>query len=121
MWKKAAQTYWQSTPFRAVAEPGIQLKAVSSATGPGEMMRNSLWHTGDTPNQVQYTGDTPNQVQYTGDTPNQVQYTGDTPNQVQYTGTLPTRYSTPERAQPGTLDTWLSAPLTSDVVTMITT
>ena len=52
MWKKAAQTYWQSTPFRAVAEPGIQLKAVYSNTGPGEMMRNSLWHTGDTPNQV---------------------------------------------------------------------
>ncbi len=52
MWKKAAQTYWQSTPFRAVAEPGIQLKSVQSNTGPGEMLRNSLWHTGDTPNQV---------------------------------------------------------------------
>ncbi|GIZ05168.1 cartilage oligomeric matrix protein [Caerostris extrusa] len=52
MWKKKTQTYWQAMPFRAVAEPGIQLKLVSSATGPGQMMRNALWHTGDTPNQV---------------------------------------------------------------------
>lgn len=52
MWKKNAQTYWQATPFRAVAEPGIQLKLVNSNTGPGQMMRNSLWHTGDTENQV---------------------------------------------------------------------
>ena len=52
MWKKSPQTYWQATPFRAVAEPSIQLKAVKSTTGPGEFLRNSLWHTGDTPNQV---------------------------------------------------------------------
>lgn len=52
MWKKKTQTYWQATPFRAVAEPGIQLKLVTSATGPGQMMRNALWHTGDTVNQV---------------------------------------------------------------------
>lgn len=52
MWKKNAQTYWQPRPFRAVAEPGIQLKLVTSATGPGEMLRNALWHTGDTANQV---------------------------------------------------------------------
>lgn len=36
MWKKNTQTYWQATPFRAVAEPGIQLKLVQSDTGPGE-------------------------------------------------------------------------------------
>lgn len=54
MWKKATQTYWEATPFRAVAEPGIQLKVVDSSTGPGQMMRNSLWHTGDTPDQVSY-------------------------------------------------------------------
>lgn len=51
-WKKNTQTYWQATPFRAVAEPGIQLKLVKSSTGPGQMMRNSLWHTGDTEDQV---------------------------------------------------------------------
>uniref|UniRef100_A0A646QG12 Cartilage oligomeric matrix protein n=1 Tax=Hemiscolopendra marginata TaxID=943146 RepID=A0A646QG12_9MYRI len=52
MWKQNTQTYWKATPFRAVAEPGIQLKRVSSSTGPGEMMRNALWHTGNTENQV---------------------------------------------------------------------
>lgn len=52
MWKKSGQTYWQSTPFRAVAEPGIQLKLVNSVTGPGQILRNSLWQTGDTPDQV---------------------------------------------------------------------
>lgn len=26
MWKQTEQTYWQAVPFRAVAEPGIQLK-----------------------------------------------------------------------------------------------
>merc|ERR1712184_231979 len=36
MWKKNTQTYWQATPFRAVAEPGIQLKLVQSDTGAGQ-------------------------------------------------------------------------------------
>ncbi|XP_031430188.1 cartilage oligomeric matrix protein [Clupea harengus] len=52
MWKQVEQIYWQANPFRAVAEPGIQLKAVKSSTGPGENLRNSLWHTGDTTDQV---------------------------------------------------------------------
>uniref|UniRef100_A0A3B4ATT5 Uncharacterized protein n=1 Tax=Periophthalmus magnuspinnatus TaxID=409849 RepID=A0A3B4ATT5_9GOBI len=52
MWKQVEQIYWQANPFRAVAEPGIQLKAVKSGTGPGENLRNALWHTGDTSDQV---------------------------------------------------------------------
>lgn len=28
MWKQVEQIYWQANPFRAVAEPGIQLKVV---------------------------------------------------------------------------------------------
>uniref|UniRef100_A0A8C4P0A3 Si:ch211-43f4.1 n=1 Tax=Dicentrarchus labrax TaxID=13489 RepID=A0A8C4P0A3_DICLA len=52
MWKQVEQIYWQANPFRAVAEPGIQLKAVKSNTGPGENLRNALWHTGDTSDQV---------------------------------------------------------------------
>ncbi|XP_075980921.1 thrombospondin [Anticarsia gemmatalis] len=52
MWKKNTQTYWQTTPFRAVAEPGIQLKLVNSKTGPGKTLRNALWNTESTPDQV---------------------------------------------------------------------
>ncbi|GAV00266.1 hypothetical protein RvY_11141 [Ramazzottius varieornatus] len=52
MWKKAAQKYWSTTPFEASAEPGIQLKLVASKTGPGEVMRNALWHTGNTTDEV---------------------------------------------------------------------
>ncbi|KAK0074870.1 hypothetical protein PV325_007692 [Microctonus aethiopoides] len=62
MWKKNTQTYWRATPFRAVAEPGIQLKLVESETGPGKMMRNSLWHTGDTDNQVKLLWKDPRNV-----------------------------------------------------------
>jgi syndecan 4 len=62
MWKKNTQTYWQATPFRAVAEPGIQLKLVQSETGPGEMMRNAMWHTGDTDKQVKLLWKDPRNV-----------------------------------------------------------
>merc|ERR1712116_63861 len=55
-------TYWQATPFRAVAEPGIQLKLIQSETGPGEMMRNSMWHTGDTDKQVKLLWKDPRNV-----------------------------------------------------------
>ncbi|XP_053597826.1 cartilage oligomeric matrix protein isoform X2 [Microplitis demolitor] len=62
MWKKNTQTYWRATPFRAVAEPGIQLKLIDSETGPGKIMRNSLWHTGDTNNQVKLLWKDPRNV-----------------------------------------------------------
>ncbi|XP_046871417.1 thrombospondin-4a isoform X2 [Hypomesus transpacificus] len=62
MWKQTEQTYWQAVPFRAVAEPGIQLKAVKSKTGPGEYLRNSLWHTGDTSDQVRLLWKDPRNV-----------------------------------------------------------
>lgn len=52
MWKKTEQTYWQASPFRAKAEPGIQLKLVNSTSGPGSTLRNALWHTGTTDGQV---------------------------------------------------------------------
>ncbi|KAK2707861.1 cartilage oligomeric matrix protein-like [Artemia franciscana] len=66
MWKKNTQGYWHSNPFRAIAERGIQLKLVKSNTGPGEMMRNSLWHTGDTENQVKLLWRDPENVAWKG-------------------------------------------------------
>lgn len=35
MWKQMEQTYWQANPFRAVAEPGIQLKVCREGGGGG--------------------------------------------------------------------------------------
>lgn len=62
MWKKQQQLYWEAQPFRAVGEPGIHLKLVNSHTGPGQMMRNALWHSGDTENQVKLLWKDPKNV-----------------------------------------------------------
>ena len=51
-WKKSRQEYWKKSPFVATAQSGIQVKIVTSASGPGPKLRNSLWHTGDTANEV---------------------------------------------------------------------
>lgn len=51
-WKKADQPYWETTPFRAIGDSGILLRLVDSETGPGVILRNSLWHNQDVPNQM---------------------------------------------------------------------
>ncbi|XP_012525370.1 cartilage oligomeric matrix protein [Monomorium pharaonis] len=61
-WKGGEQVYWEPAPFRAEAEPGVILKLVQSDTGPGEMLRNSLWHKEDTPNQVRVLWRDPNKI-----------------------------------------------------------
>lgn len=62
MWKKNMQTYWRATPFRATADPGIQLKLVDSITGPGKILRNSLWNTEGRAQQVKLLWKDPKNV-----------------------------------------------------------
>ncbi|KAK1120476.1 hypothetical protein K0M31_012453 [Melipona bicolor] len=68
-WKKRHQPYWMPTPFRAVGDPGIFLKLVDSSTGPGEILRNSLWHNQDTPHQVKILWHDPKKIGWKERTP----------------------------------------------------
>ncbi|XP_017884490.1 cartilage oligomeric matrix protein [Ceratina calcarata] len=42
-WKQYEQIYWHVRPFRSHASAGIRLRLVDSASGPGEILRNTLW------------------------------------------------------------------------------
>nr|XP_033201541.1 cartilage oligomeric matrix protein [Bombus vancouverensis nearcticus] len=68
-WKKGHQPYWMPNPFRAVGEPGVFLKLVNSDTGPGEFLRNSLWHNEDVPNQVKILWHDPKKIGWKERTP----------------------------------------------------
>jgi len=52
-WKKGEQEYWENKPFVANARPGIQIKLIDSATGPGIKLRNAMWHSDPVPGEVQ--------------------------------------------------------------------
>lgn len=52
IWKQNDQSYWWPDPFRAKAKAGLQLKLINSRTGPGPTLRNAIWHSDNTDNEV---------------------------------------------------------------------
>jgi len=51
-WKKSRQIYWDTRPFRAKADSAFNIKKIKSVSGPSQMLRNVLWHTGNITNEA---------------------------------------------------------------------
>ncbi|EZA50675.1 Thrombospondin-3a [Ooceraea biroi] len=61
-WKKYVQDYWKHEPFLAKADPGIVLRLVQSQSGPGPILRNSLWHKDGRANEVKILWTDPKKI-----------------------------------------------------------
>ncbi|KAI3384387.1 hypothetical protein SNEBB_002539 [Seison nebaliae] len=73
-WKKnnahqQSQTFWMSTPFRAVARPGLHIKKINSTTGRSGLLRNSIWNTESVIHQTQLLYHDKNEVGWKSFTP----------------------------------------------------
>ena len=52
MWKQTDQVYWGTGPLTAYARKGISIKLINSTTGPGKILKKSLWNTDSTAGEV---------------------------------------------------------------------